>query len=83
MEPGVFKEVLILTRRARIGLSENNIDECAFAATFYDRIEIDSAKTLLPRWRRNPDYLDLLRQLETLPEVRARPAATPRPIALR
>ena len=83
MEPGVFKEVLILTRRARIGLSENNIDECAFAATFYDRIEIDSAKTLLLRWRRNPDYLDLLRQLETLPEVRARPAPRPRSIALR
>ena len=83
MEPGVFKEVLVLTRRARIGLSENNIDECAFAATFYDRIEIDSAKTLLLRWRRNPDYLDLLRQLETLPEVRARPAPRPRSIALR
>lgn len=75
LDPKMFKEVLTLTRRARIGLDENNIDECAFASMFYDQIEIDSAQAILSRWRRNPDYLDLLRQLETLPDVPPRRSA--------
>ena len=77
----MFKEVLALTRRARVGLDENKVDECAFATMFYDQIEIDSAKVMLDRWRRNPDYLDLLRQLETLPEVSARPVPKQRSVA--
>ena len=47
----------------------------------YDQIEADTAKVMLSRWRRNPNYLDLLRQLETLPEIPARPAARPRSYA--
>lgn len=82
LEPKAFKEVLKLTRRARIGLDEDNIDECAFASIFYDQIEIDSAQEMLSRWRRNPDYLDLLRQLETLPDVPARPVPKRRSAAL-
>ncbi len=81
LEPGMFKEVLTLTRRARVGLDENNVDECAFAALFYEQIEIGSAKLILSRWRRNPDYLDLLRQLETLPEIPARPVPRQRTVA--
>ena len=81
LDSEVFKEVLTLTRRARVGLDENNIDECAFALLFYQQIEVDSAKLILSRWRRNPDYLDLLRQLEMLPEVPARQAPRRRSIA--
>jgi len=81
LNPEVFKEVLTLTRKARVGLSANNADECAFASMFYDQIEIESAQTMLNRWRRNPDYLDLLRQLEILPDMPARPLPRPRSVA--
>ncbi len=77
----VFQEVLTLTRKARVGLDETNLDECAFASMLYDQIEAETAKVMLSRWRRNPNYLDLLRQLETLPEIPARPAARPRSYA--
>ena len=82
LEPKIFKEVLKLARRVRIGLDDDNIDECAFASMFYDQIGIDSAQAMLSRWRRNPDYLDLLRQLETLPDVPARPVPKRRSAAL-
>lgn len=82
LDPKIFKEVLALTRKARIGLRESEVDECAFASMFYDQIEIDSAQAMLSRWRRNPDYLDLLRQLEMLPDVPARPQPKQRSVAL-
>ena len=78
----IFKEVLTLTRKARIGLVENNLDECAFASMFYDQIKTDAATAMLSRWRRHPDYLDLLRKLETLPDVPARPVSKPRSVAV-
>ncbi|MCZ6587054.1 MAG: DUF2336 domain-containing protein [Alphaproteobacteria bacterium] len=81
LDPDVFKEVLTFTRKARVGLDENNIDECAYAVVFYDQIEVDTAKAMLSHWRRNPDYLDLLRQLETLPQMPARPAPRQRSVA--
>ncbi len=81
LDPDVFKEVLSFTRKARVGLDENNIDECAYALVFFDQIEVDTAKAMLSHWRRNPDYLDLLRQLETLPQMPARPAPRQRSVA--
>lgn len=72
--PETFQQVLALTRQARIGLSDSDIDECAYAIMLFDQIEVEAAKLILARWRRNPNYLDLLRQLETLPELPARPA---------
>ncbi|MCZ6508950.1 MAG: DUF2336 domain-containing protein [Alphaproteobacteria bacterium] len=81
LDPDVFKEVLTFTRKARVGLDDNNIDECAYALVFYDQIEVDTAKAMLSHWRRNPDYLDLLRQLETLPQMPARPAPRQRSVA--
>lgn len=33
---------------------------------FYERIQPAAASRVLDRWRRNPDYLDLLRQVEAL-----------------
>ena len=35
---------------------------------FYEQIMPAAAEQVLDRWRRNPDYLDLLRQVETLSE---------------
>ena len=64
----IFREVLTLTRKARVGLDDTNLEECAFAAALFDQIDVDTARTMLQRWRRNPNYLDLLRQLETLPD---------------
>ncbi|NNE82954.1 MAG: DUF2336 domain-containing protein [Alphaproteobacteria bacterium] len=81
LSPEVFREVLTLTRKARVGLDENNINECAFATTFYDQVEVDSAKLILNRWRRNPSYQDLLRQLETLPRVTSHPVPRQRSVA--
>jgi uncharacterized protein (DUF2336 family) len=77
----IFQEVLTLTRKARVGLDETNLDECAFASLLFDQIEVDTAKVMLSRWRRNPNYLDLLRQLETLPNIPARPAPRRRSFA--
>ncbi len=81
LDPKVFEDVLTLTRKARVGLDENNVDECAFALTIYNHISVDSAKVMLNRWRRSPDYLDLLRQLETLPDVPTRQTPRPRSVA--
>ena len=81
LAPDMFREVLTLTRRARIGLDENNINECADAMAFYEQIDVDAAKSMLSRWRRNPNYLDLLRQLETLPRVTTRPVPGHRSVA--
>ena len=79
--PEIFREVLTLTRKARVGLDENNIKECAFAMAFYDQLEVESAKSMLNRWRRNPNYLDLMRQLEMLPHIAARPVPQQRSVA--
>ena len=75
LAPDSFHEVLKLTRKARIGLDENNLNECAFAMTFYKQVDEAAAKQMLSYWRRNPNYLDLLRQLESLPQVASRPVA--------
>lgn len=81
----IFQEILSLTRKARVGLDENNLDECAFSGLLFDQMEPETAKVMLSRWRRNPNYLDLLRQLETLPNVPPRPVprrqASPEPVA--
>jgi uncharacterized protein (DUF2336 family) len=79
--PEVFREVLTLTRKARVGLDEKNINECAFAITFYNQVEVESAKLILSHWRRNPNYQDLLRQLETLPRVTSHPVPRQRSVA--
>ncbi|MFT5182215.1 MAG: hypothetical protein ACI8S3_002105 [Alphaproteobacteria bacterium] len=81
LDPEVFGEVLTLTRKARVGLDESNINECAYATAFYKQMGVDAAKLMLSRWRRNPSYLDLLRQLETLPHIPARPVAKQRSVA--
>ena len=81
LAPEMFGEILTLTRKGRVGLDENNINECAFATTFYEQIEIEAAKQMLSFWRRNPNYLDLMRQLETLPQVTARPVPRQRSVA--
>ena len=81
LAPEMFGEILTLTRKGRVGLDENNINECAFATTFYEQIEIEAAKQMLSLWRRNPNYLDLMRQLETLPQVTARPVPRQRSVA--
>lgn len=39
------------------------------ADAIYTRIKPDTAQRVLDRWRRNPDYLDLLRQVEALSPV--------------
>ena len=59
LAPEMFGEILTLTRKGRVGLDENNINECAFATTFYEQIEIEAAKQMLSFWRRNPNYLEL------------------------
>jgi len=80
-DKNTFREILTATRKARVGLNGRDAEECAFALQFYDQLEVDAARDMLSRWRRNPNYLDLLRQLETLPEVPAQPAPRRRDIA--
>lgn len=64
-----FTTLLALCRKARSN-SENSPEIAAPPHdTIYKRINPEAAQRVLDRWRRNPDYLDLLRQVEALEPV--------------
>ncbi len=61
-----FMMLLSLCRKARPETGENYPIERISPEIVYGRIKQEAAQNVLERWRRNPDYLDLLRQVEDL-----------------
>lgn len=61
-----FLSLMTLCRKARPEKLETQHIDHVSAETIYGRIRQDAAQKVLDRWRRNPDYLDLLRQVEEL-----------------
>jgi uncharacterized protein (DUF2336 family) len=61
-----FHTLLGLCRKARPQRKEAYPVSRAQPETFYELIKPAAAEQVLDRWRRNPDYLDLLRQIEAL-----------------
>lgn len=65
LDKGTFGSIWVLSRRARGADAAREREELAGALGFFDRIDRPAANRILQRWRRNPDYLDLLRRVET------------------
>lgn len=61
-----FLALMTLCRKSRPAQGGNYAIDRVSAETVYQRIEKNSAQKVIDRWRRNPDYLDLLRQVEKL-----------------
>lgn len=66
MDRQTFETILSLTRKAHYGLDREAQAGCAAAIGLFDEIEPSAAEKILDRWRQHPDYLDLLRQVETV-----------------
>ena len=67
LDKGTFGSIWVLSRRAHGADAAREREELAGALGFFDRIDRPAANRILQRWRRNPDYLDLLRRVETPP----------------
>jgi len=66
VQKAVFGSIFVLSRRARPGTHQVADGETKRALEFYEGIDPAAASLILDRWRRNPDYLDLLRQVSHL-----------------
>jgi hypothetical protein len=61
-----FAAIFALSRKARPEGAQPKENSTERALGFYDQIDPEAAARILDRWRRNPDYLDLLRQVAHL-----------------
>jgi hypothetical protein len=59
-----FASIFLLSRSARPGEKIVDPDELSNVLAFYDGIKPLTAKKVLKRWQRNPDFLFALKQLE-------------------
>jgi uncharacterized protein (DUF2336 family) len=66
VDKAVFGSIFVLSRKARPGSHKVADGETTRALQFYEDIDPEAASLILDRWRRNPDYLDLLRQVSHL-----------------
>jgi uncharacterized protein (DUF2336 family) len=66
VDKAIFGSIFVLSRKARPGSHEVADGETTRVLEFYEQIATEAAALILDRWRRNPDYLDLLRQVTYL-----------------
>jgi hypothetical protein len=59
-----FVEIYKIASRARAVDTDRLARDCQRLGRVYDAIRIESARTVVARWRRNPDYLAVLRAIE-------------------
>ena len=60
-----FASLFMLTRKAHAKDKVISPRELTPVLEFFDNIKLESATLLLERWRRDPDYLDSIRALES------------------
>jgi uncharacterized protein (DUF2336 family) len=66
-----FGSLFLLSRSARPDDKSVDPDEVARAMSFFDRIQIKTAKSVLARWRLDPDYLFAIEQIQGANELKA------------
>lgn len=66
VDKAIFGSIFVLSRKARPDDSRETEKEARRILDFYGQIAPEAAQRILDRWRRNPDYLDLLRQVALL-----------------
>lgn len=59
-----FRDLYILTRKARPGAPEATERQVRTALAFFDKLDPAESKRVVTRWRRNADYLSAIRSLE-------------------
>ena len=64
MEKSCFASIFLLSRQVRPGSKETDAAVLGRVLDLYERIEPEAASAILKRWRRDPQYLDVLRQIE-------------------
>jgi len=65
VEKSDFVSLFLLSRQARPGDKLVESSELAGTVSLYDRINGDTARKVLSRWKLDPDYLYALKQVET------------------
>jgi hypothetical protein len=58
-----FITIFVHFRHGRLGDSQVEADEVSRAVRSYDQIEMDAARALVLHMKRDPDYLNALRQI--------------------
>ncbi len=59
-----FITIFIKVRQGRLGDKQVDPNELSGAATFYDELTEASARKVIARWRKDPEYLNTLRLIE-------------------
>ena len=58
-----FITIFVHFRQGRLGDQQVEADELSRAVCFYDQVEMDAARDLVRHMKRDPDYLNALRQI--------------------
>ncbi len=66
LEKNIFLSIFLQFRSGRVGDKQVKSDELSQTVSFFNRIDQKSAKALLQRWKRDPDYLNALRMIEQI-----------------
>ena len=66
IEKPAFATILRLSRKARPSGRRNGDDEVKAVLEFYDKLDEATARNLLRRWQRDPEFLDAIRRLDPL-----------------
>jgi uncharacterized protein (DUF2336 family) len=75
-----FGSIFLMSRSARPGDKVVDPNEVTRVMKFFDRIQRETARKVVARWKLDPDYLFAIKQVEN--GAKAQPASTPRPRAV-
>ncbi len=64
LDKSTFVSIFLRFRQGRLGDKEVEAEELSRALSFYEQTLPDTARALMRRWQRNPDFLNALRQIE-------------------
>ncbi len=64
LDKATFVSIFIRFRQGRLGDKEVEAEELGRALSFFNQTNPDTARALMRRWQRDPDYLNALRQVE-------------------
>jgi uncharacterized protein (DUF2336 family) len=59
-----FSVLYLLTRKGQAGSAVADPREVAKVMSYFDRVEIAAARTVLRQWQRNPEYLEAIEEVE-------------------
>ena len=59
-----FSVLYLLTRKGQAGAAVADPREVAKVMSYFDRVEVTAARTVLRQWQRNPEYLEAIEEVE-------------------